>query len=152
MRIDFLSALDDLERERGIQKEILLDALKQALIAAYKKNYHTAQNVTVHMDEKTGEIRVLSQKTVVETVEDPRLEVSLERARAINPRLGIGDILEEEVTPKDFGRVAAQTAKQVVTQRLREAERGIIYETYVDREAELVTGLISRIDGRNAYV
>lgn len=152
MRIDFLSALDDLERERGIQKEILLDALKQALIAAYKKNYHTAQNVTVHMDEKTGEIRVLSQKTVVETVEDPRLEVSLERARSINPRLGIGDILEEEVTPKDFGRVAAQTAKQVVTQRLREAERGIIYETYVDREDELVTGLISRIDGRYAYV
>ncbi|MBE3593755.1 MAG: transcription termination/antitermination protein NusA [Candidatus Carbobacillus altaicus] len=152
MRIDFLSALDELERERGIQKNVLLDALKQALIAAYKKNYHTAQNVTVHIDEKTGDIRVLSQKTVVEEVGDPRLEVNLERARGINPRLGVGDILEEEVTPKDFGRVAAQTAKQVVTQRLREAERGLIYETYVDREAELVTGLISRIDGRNAYV
>ncbi|MBE3596053.1 MAG: transcription termination/antitermination protein NusA [Hydrogenibacillus sp.] len=152
MRVDFMSAIHDLEREKGIDKEVLLEAISQALIAAYKKNYNTAQNVRVEIDEQSGAIRVLAQKTVVETVEDPRLQIDLDAARKINPRVGPGDVVEHEVTPKDFGRVAAQTAKNVVTQRIREVERGMIYQEYVDREAELVIGTVQRIDAKNVYV
>ncbi|CAM3389215.1 transcription termination factor NusA [Hydrogenibacillus schlegelii] len=152
MRVDFLSAIEDLEREKGIDKAVLIEAIKQALIAAYKKNYNTAQNVRVEIDEATGRIRVLAQKTVVEAVEDPRLEIDLDSARRIHPAAGVGDVIEEEVTPKDFGRVAAQTAKNVVTQRIREVERGLIYQEYAERETELIIGLVQRIDGKNVYV
>ncbi|MBE3562585.1 MAG: transcription termination/antitermination protein NusA [Hydrogenibacillus schlegelii] len=152
MRVDFMSAIEDLEREKGIDKAVLIEAIKQALIAAYKKNYNTAQNVRVEIDEATGRIRVLAQKTVVEAVEDPRLEIDLDSARRIHPAAGVGDIIEEEVTPKDFGRVAAQTAKNVVTQRIREVERGLIYQEYAERETELIIGLVQRIDGKNVYV
>src|SRR5690606_23366766 len=93
-----------------------------------------------------------SRKDVVEEVEDDRLEIALEDAKFINAAYEIGDVVEEEVTPRNFGRIAAQTAKQVVTQRVREAERGLIYEEYVDREDDIVTGVIERMDARNLYV
>ncbi|MBE3553992.1 MAG: transcription termination/antitermination protein NusA [Thermicanus sp.] len=152
MRIDFMSALAELEKEKGIGKEVLIEAMKQALIAAYKKNYNSAQNVQVEVNEETGDVSVYARKKVVEEVTDPRLEISLETAREINPHYQVDDTLDIEVTPRDFGRIAAQTAKQVVTQRIREAERGIIFKEYVDREEELILGTVQRFDGKNIYV
>jgi len=152
MRIDFIGALDELEKEKGISKEILIDAIKQALISAYKKNFNSAQNVRVDVDEQTGEVKVFARKTVVEEVIDPRLEISLEAAREIDPGYAIDDIVELEVTPRDFGRIAAQNAKQVVTQRIREAERGVIYKEFIDREEDLITGMIQRMDSKYFYV
>ncbi len=152
MKAEILEALEDLAREKGISKEVLIEALEAALISAYRRNFGSAQNVRVHFDPDTGEYKVYAQKEIVEEVEDPRLQASLEEARAKNPALGLGDILEVEVTPRDFGRIAAQTAKQVVVQRIREAERGMIYEEYSSREGDIVTGLVLRQDAKSRAV
>jgi len=152
MKAEILEALDDLVRERGIAKEVLIEAIEAALISAYRRNFGSIQNVRVHFDPKTGDYRVYAQKEIVEVVEDPRQQATLEEARAKNPGLGMGDILEVEVTPRDFGRIAAQTAKQVVVQRIREAERGLIYEEYSSREGDIVTGLVLRQDLKNKAV
>jgi transcription termination/antitermination protein NusA len=152
MSMEFIEALSEIEREKGISKEILLEAIEAALISSYKRNFNTAQNVRVDMNRTTGQIKVYARKTVVEDVLDPRLEISMEAARAINPHYQIEDIAEIEVTPRDFGRIAAQTAKQVVTQRIREAERGLIYHAFVDKEQDIVTGIVQRMDLRNLYV
>jgi len=149
---EFIEALTQLEKDKGISKDILIEAIEAALISGYKKNFHSAQNVRVDVDRTTGEVKVLARKTVVEEIVDHRLEISLEAAQQMNPNYQIGDIIEMEVTPKDFGRIAAQTAKQVVTQRIREAERGIIYEKYIDREEDIVTGLVQRNDQRYIYI
>ncbi|MFZ5818081.1 MAG: transcription termination factor NusA [Bacillota bacterium] len=146
MKAEILEALEDLVREKGISKEVLIEAIEAALISAYRRNFGSAQNVRVFFDPKTGDYRVYAQKEIVESVEDPRLQVTLEEARAKNPGLNLGEIFEVEVTPRDFGRIAAQTAKQVVVQRIREAERGMIYEEYSSREGEIVTGLVQRQD------
>ena len=114
--------------------------LKRPLVTAYKRNFNQAQNVRVDLNLEKGTMQVYSRKDVVEDVEDERLQISLEDAIAVNPAYELGDIVEEEVTPRDFGRIAAQTAKQVVTQRVREAERGLIYDEYVDREDDIVNG------------
>lgn len=152
MSSDLLEALVALERDKGIKKDIILDALEAALISAYKRNFNQAQNVRVDLNESTGQFKVLSQKEIVEEVEDPRLQLSLEDAKKINPQYEIGDIFEEEVTPRNFGRIAAQTAKQVVTQRVREAERGVIYNEFIDREEDIMTGIVQRQDHRFIYV
>jgi N utilization substance protein A len=152
MKAEILEALDDLVREKGISKEILIEAIEAALISAYRRNFGSAQNVRVFFDPKTGEYRVYAQKEIVEQVEDPRLQASVEEARAKNPSLKLGEILEVEVTPRDFGRIAAQTAKQVVVQRIREAERGMIYEEYSSREGEIVTGIVQRQDPKTRAV
>lgn len=152
MRIDFMGALTELEKEKGISKDILIDAIKQALISAYKRNFNSAQNVRVDVDEKTGEVRVYARKDVVDEVIDPRLEISLEAAKEIDPGYILNDIVEIEVTPRDFGRIAAQTAKQVVTQRIREAERGVIYKEFIDREEDLIVGTVQRVDAKHLYV
>jgi N utilization substance protein A len=149
---EFFEALEDLERERGIAKDVLLDAIEAALVSAYKRNFNSAQNVRVVINRTSGTPRVLAQKTVIEEVTDDRLEISLEDARKISPTLQLGDICEEEVTPRDFGRIAAQNAKQVVVQRIREAERGIIYDEFLNRESDIVTGVVHRIEGRNALI
>lgn len=150
MKAEILEALDDLVREKGITREVLIEAIEAALISAYRRNFGSAQNVRVHFDPRTGDYRVYAQKEIVEVVEDHRLQASLEEARVKNPSLGLGDILEVEVTPRDFGRIAAQTAKQVVVQRIREAERGMIYEEYSSREGDIVTGLVLRQDSKKA--
>lgn len=152
MNTDFIEALSEIEREKGISKEVLLEAIEAALISSYKRNFNTAQNVRVDINRLTGVIRVFARKTVVDEVLDPRLEISLYAAREINPNFTIDDIVEIEVTPRDFGRIAAQTAKQVVTQRIREAERGLIYSAFVDKEEDIVTGIVQRVDTRNLYV
>jgi N utilization substance protein A len=152
MKAEILEALEDLAREKGIAKDVLFEALEAALISAYRRNFGSAQNVRVHIDPKTGDYKVYAQKEIVEVVEDPRLQATLDEARVKNPGLGLGDILEVEVTPRDFGRIAAQTAKQVVVQRIREAERGIIFEEYSSREGDIVTGLVLRQDPKNKAV
>ncbi len=152
MNKDFIEALYQVGKEKGIDKEVLIDAIEAALISGYKRNFHSAQNVRVDINRETGVIKVYARKTVVEEVVDPRFEISLEAARQTNPNYHIDDIVEIEVTPKDFGRIAAQTAKQVVTQRIREAERGIIFEAFVDKEEDIVTGIVQRQDQRYIYI
>ncbi|MHB1683436.1 MAG: transcription termination factor NusA [Bacilli bacterium] len=152
MNADFIEALDQLERERGISSAVLIEAIEAALISAYKRNFSSAQNVRVEIDRLSGNILVFARKTVVESSQDPRLEISLDAAMEMNPNYRLGDIVELEVTPREFGRIAAQTAKQVVTQRIREAERGIIYTAYADLEEDIVSGVIARQDGRYSYV
>lgn len=152
MNVDFLEALDQLAREKGIDKEVLLEAIEAALISGYKRNFNSAANVRVDIHRDTGEVRVFARKSVTEEPEDTRLEISLDAARDMNPSYQVGDIVEIEVTPRDFGRIAAQTAKQVVTQRIREAERSVIYGKFVDREEEVVTGIVQRVDSRVAYI
>ncbi|WP_088105129.1 transcription termination factor NusA [Halalkalibacter urbisdiaboli] len=152
MNSEFMDALATLEREKGIGKEVIIEAIEAALISGYKRNFNQAQNVRVDVNRENGSIRVFARKTVVEEVFDARLEISLEEAKHINPNYEVDDIIEIEVTPKDFGRIAAQTAKQVVTQRVREAERGIIYSDFIDREEDIMTGIVQRQDHRFIYV
>ncbi|MDT3699391.1 MAG: transcription termination factor NusA [Thermincola sp.] len=152
MNTEFIEALEELEREKGIAMDVLLEALEAALISAYKRNFGSLQNVRVSIDRMSGEIKVYARKAIVEEVEDDRSEASLQAARQKDPRYELGDILEVEVTPRDFGRIAAQTAKQVVVQRIREAERGIIYEEFSNREGDIVTGIVQRQDQKNIYI
>ncbi|NGP44092.1 transcription termination/antitermination protein NusA [Bacillaceae bacterium SIJ1] len=152
MSSELLDALTVLEKEKGISKDILLEAIEAALISAYKRNFNQAQNVRVDLNEQTGAMKVFARKEIVENVEDPRLEVSLDEARRISPHYEVEDVIELEVTPKDFGRIAAQTAKQVVTQRVREAERGVIFNEFIDREEDIMTGIVQRKDPRFVYV
>jgi len=152
MKGKFLQALKDLEKEKGLDMEILLQAIEAALISAYRKRFGSSQNVRVEINRETGEIKVYSLKKVVEKVTDPRLEISLEEARKLNANYELGDMVEEEVTPRDFGRIAAQTAKQVVMQRIREAERDLLYEEYVSKENDIVTGTVQRVEGKNVFV
>lgn len=149
---ELLDALDALEKQKGISRDVLVEAIEAALVTAYKRNFNQAQNVRVDLNIDNGTMLVYSRKDVVEEVEDERLHISLEDAKAVNPVYELGDVVEEEVTPRDFGRIAAQTAKQVVTQRVREAERGLIFEEYVDRADDIVNGIVERTDARNLYV
>jgi N utilization substance protein A len=152
MSMEFIEAMNELEREKGISKDVLFEAIEAALISSYKRNFNAAQNVRVDMNRNTGVIKVFARKLIVEEVLDARTEISLPAAREINPHFQLEDIAELEVTPRDFGRIAAQTAKQVVTQRIREAERGLIYNAFIDKEDDIVTGLVQRQDMRNIYV
>ena len=147
-----LEAFATLEKTKGIKQDVIVDAIKAALVAAYKKNYNQAQNVEVDFDERKGDFKVMAVKTVVDEVQDDRLEVSLKDALAINRAYEVGDEIRFEVTPKNFGRIAAQTAKQVIMQRLREAERNHIIDEYSQYEDELVTGTVERRDNRFVYV
>ena len=152
MNTEFMEALSDLEHDKGIKKDILLEAIETALISAYKRHFGTDQNARVEIDGDTGEIKVFAIKNVVDEVEDGETEISVADARAINEKYEAGDVLETEVTPRDFGRIAAQTAKQVVVQRIREAERGIIYDQYSEKENEVLTAIVHRIERGNVYV
>ncbi|MFZ5642396.1 MAG: transcription termination factor NusA [Bacillota bacterium] len=152
MNTEFLDALNDLEKEKGIAVGVLLEAIEAALLSAYKRNFGSLQNARVSIDRDTGEFKVYSQRTVVDEVTDPRLEISLAEAREIDPRYELDEIVENEVTPRNFGRIAAQTAKQVVVQRIREAERNIIYEEFANREGDIVTGVIQRVEQKNVYI
>jgi N utilization substance protein A len=152
MNIDFLEALKDLEKEKGITVDVLLEAIEAALLSAYKRNFGSLQNARVHIDRETGDFKVFTQQTIKDQVEDIRQEITLEDAQKINPNYELGDIVETEVTPRNFGRIAAQTAKQVVVQRIREAERNIIFEEFANREGDIVTGVVQRIEQKNVYI
>lgn len=152
MNHEFMDALEQVEREKGISKEILLDAIETALASAYKRDQKVAQSIEVRIDPDTGAFRVYTHKTVVEEVEDDKNEISLEDAQKINPIYELGDLVEFEIFPKEFGRIAAQTAKQVVVQRIREAERSIIYDEFVNRVGDLITGIIQRFEQKNIFI
>ena len=144
---ELIMAIEELEKERGINKEYLLESLEAALVTAYKKNFDSAENVKVTMDAKTGNIRVFSLKQVVENVEDDMLEISLEDAKKEEKNVELGDTIELEIIPRDFGRIAAQTAKQVIVQKIREAERNMVFTEYNDRKGEIVSGIIQKAEG-----
>lgn len=152
MNAEFMQAFEELGKEKGIAPEILFDAIEAALISAYKRNFGSAQNVRVSLDRITGEIHVFARKIVVTELTEQHLEVSLAEAKEIDPRYEENDIIEIEVTPKDFGRIAAQTAKQVVVQRIREAERGIIFDEFSNRESDILTGIVQRIEQKNVFI
>ena len=139
---ELVIAMEELEKERGIKKEYLLESLESALVTAYKKNFDSADNVKVEINHETGEIHIYSTKTVVEAVKDPCFEISQDDARKISKKLEIGDSVDVEIVPKNFGRIAAQTAKQVVVQKIREVERELIYNEFNNIKGEIVTGII----------
>ncbi|GAF41213.1 transcription termination factor NusA [Agrilactobacillus composti DSM 18527 = JCM 14202] len=152
MSKEMIEALDALEKEKGVKKEIVIEALEAALVSAYKRNYGQAQNVEVDFDDKKGDIHVYAVKEVTDEVFDSRLEVGLDEALKMNKGYELGDQIKFEVTPKDFGRIAAQTAKQVIMQRVREAERSIVYDEYSQYENEIMQGVVERRDNRFIYV
>lgn len=156
MNQEFIGALKEIVKDKGISEDLLFVTIEDALVAAYKKNYagptSSAQNVKVTIDRENGEIHVYSQKIVVEEVFDEVTEIGLEEAREIKPTYDLDDVVDFEVTPKNFGRVAAQLAKGVVTQRIREAERNIIYGEYKEKEYDIITGTVLREDKGNVFV
>ncbi|SDL61290.1 transcription termination factor NusA [Halarsenatibacter silvermanii] len=152
MNFDFLQALDDIEQEKDIPKEILIDALETALESAYKKDYGSKENVHVEVDTDRGEVKVYSRRRVVEEVDNENFEIDMERAQEIDSEVEIEDVIDVEITPADFGRIAAQTAKQVIMQRIREAERDVIYEHYKEKEGEFITGTIQRFQNDHILI
>jgi len=156
MNQEFIGALKEIVKDKGISEDLLFTTIEDALVAAYKKNYagptSSAQNVKVTIDRESGEIHVYSQKIVVEEVFDNVTEIGLEEAQEIKPTYDLDDVVDFEVTPKNFGRVAAQLAKGVVTQRIREAERSIIYNEYKEKEYDIITGTVLREDKGNVFV
>ena len=143
---ELILALEELEKEKGIKKEYLLEAIETALVTAYKRNFDSLENVRVEMDHQTGATHVYAIKEVMEKANDEDTEISLKEAQKINPDLKEGDTVETEIVPRDFGRIAAQTAKQVIIQKLREVEREIVYNEFNERKGEIVSGLIQKAD------
>ncbi len=143
---------DDIEKEKGIRKDVIIDALSNALISAYKKNYGAVEDVRVDINEKTNAINIFAKKTVVENVENREQEISIEEAKKISGVYEIGDIVEFECTPQDFGRIAAQTARNVVLQRIREAERERMFDEYSDRQNDIMTAVVRHIEKRNVML
>ncbi len=143
---ELILALEELEKEKGIKKDYLLESIETALVTAYKRNFDSLENVKVQMDQKTGATHVYSLKEVVKRVMDQETQINVKEAQKINPDFKEGDTVETEIVPRDFGRIAAQTAKQVIIQKLREAEREIIYTEFNDRKGEIVSGLVQKAD------
>lgn len=143
---ELILALEELEKEKGIQKSYVIEALETALVTAYKRNFDALENVKVDVDHETGATHVYSIKEVMEKANDDALEISLEEAHKINKDLKLGDQVEIEIVPKDFGRIAAQTAKQVIIQKLREVERDLVFSEFNDRKGEIVSGIIQKAD------
>lgn len=152
MSNELIEALDAIEQERGIDKEVLIEAIEVALISVYKKNYDPNPNIKINFDRETGDINVFGSKTVVEEIYDEASEITLDEAKKIKADVEIGDSVDYKITPKSFGRIASQMAKQVVIQRIREAERGIIYDEYIEKENEVLTGTVQRIERNTAFI
>ncbi len=152
MSVELFHALEQLEKERGIEKDILIEAIESALISAYKKNFGTSQNVKVNIDRSSGDVKVYAQKEVVDEPISDFTEVAYEIAQKIKPGCEMSDIIEVEITPKRFGRIAAQTAKQVVMQKIRDAEKNIIYDMYAEKVDDIVSGVIGRFEKRNVII
>jgi len=147
---EFFAAINDIEKERGIPKAYMLEKITQALVAAYKRDHEgITDNVVVDADEEKGEVRMFVKKDVVETVDNPHTEMSLQDAQQALPRAQLGDVLRIEIKPKNFGRIAAQTARQVIIQGMREAERGMVFDEFSAKEHEILTGTVSRVDPRS---
>ncbi|MCI8539732.1 MAG: transcription termination/antitermination protein NusA [Oscillospiraceae bacterium] len=146
---EFFLALDQIEKEKGIKKEYMLEKITQALVSAYKRDHEGAgDNITVLTDEAKGAIRMIIKRDVVETVDDPNTEISLEEAREVLPNVQLGDVVSREIKTKNFGRIAAQTARQVIIQGIREAERGMVFDEFTSKTQEILTGVVTRVDPR----
>jgi len=152
MNQEFIRALDVIQKEKSIDKEELIQAIEAAITTAYKKNYGNAHNVEINVDRETGDIQVFALKEIVEVPENDHSQISLEKAREVDSNYAIGDFFRKEVRPRDFGRIAAQNAKQLIIQRIKEAERNIIYDDYLKRQDEVMTGIIKRIEKGIVYV
>ena len=152
MNKEFIIALEELEKTKNVDKRIILEALEKALVKSYQKNYDNNENVDVSIDEETGEIEVYSLKNVVEEVNEPIAEISNTKAKEIDPKLDLGDICRVKIAPKNFGRVAAQTARNIVIQKIRDAQRDSVYSEYLDRTNEIITGVVQREDKFNVYI
>ena len=147
---ELIIAMEDLEKERGISKDYLLESIETALVTAYKRNFDTDENVKVAMDDETGEVHVYAEKDVVENaedVEDVNIQITLDDARQIDSKLQVGDKALVEIVPKNFGRIAAGTAKQVIVQKIREASRNFLFDEFNERKGEIVSGLIQKAEG-----
>jgi len=152
MNKDLIYVIEQIGREKGIGKEVLFEAVESALLSASKKTMGVADNVRMELDRQTGALRVYARKKVVEVVSDKKLEISLEEARRLNQEAELDDELEMELPPQEFGRIAAQTAKQVILQRVRDAERDAIYGEFADREGKIARGIVHRVEKRNVIV
>lgn len=152
MNKELLNAIAFLSKEKGVSTDVICDSLEAVLITAYKKEPEANPIADVELNRETGDYRIVAAQTVVDEVENPHTEISLEDARKINPEYEVGDVVNVDVTPNNFGRIAAQAAKQVMIQRLREAERNIVYDEFYNRTDDIITGLIQRIENRNVYV
>lgn len=152
MNKELLNAIAFLSKEKGVSTNVICDSLEAVLITAYKKEPEANPIADVELNRETGDYRIVAAQTVVDEVENPHTEISLEDARKINPEYEVGDVVNVDVTPDNFGRIAAQAAKQVMIQRLREAERNIVYDEFYNRTDDIITGLIQRIENRNVYV
>jgi len=154
MNINLAKVLDEIEKEKGISKDILIEAIESAIISAYKKNYsNNIDDIKIDISKDTGEIKVFTRKTIVQKVSEPLNEISIDDLPISDKEnYNIEDTILIETTPKEFGRIAAQTAKQVIVQKIREAERNVIYEKYIDKERDIVTGVVQRIEHRNIII
>jgi N utilization substance protein A len=152
MNRELLVVVEQIGREKGIDKEVLFEALETALLSASRKTPHAVDNIRMHIDRSTGVLKVYQRKRVVEEVDDPKIEISLTDAKALNPEAELDDELEQELPPQEFGRIQAQTAKQVILQRVREAEREGIYSEFIGKEGQIVRGLVHRIEKRNVIM
>lgn len=152
MNKELLNAITYLSKEKGVSIDVICDSLEAVLITAYKKEPDANPTAEVELNRSTGDYKIIAAKTVVEEVENQHTEISLEAAREINKEYEPGDIIQRDVTPKNFGRIAAQSAKQVMIQRLREAERSIVYDEFSNRTDDIITGIIQRIENKNVYV
>lgn len=155
MNVEFIEAVKQIEKEKGIDPEVIYQAITESLLAYYKKNLAktvNTNNITVTMNRDTGKLSVFEKRTVVEEVTDEKNEIPLEKAREISHLYQVGDVAELDITPKDFGRVAAQAVKNSVIQKVREAERDIIYEEFIGKEGDIVTGIVQRIDNKSVFV
>lgn len=150
--LDLIDALNQISREKGIDKEVIYEAIETSLVSACKKNFGTSQNIKVIIDRESGDVKVFAQKEVVDEPEDENLQISLEQAKRINVKYELGDVVDIVVTPKNFGRISAQTAKQVVVQKFREAERDILFNEYITKEKDVITGIVQRREHKNVYI
>ena len=150
---EFFAAIAQIEQEKGIQKGYMMEKISQALVSAYRRDHEgVGDNITVEANEESGEVHMYIKKDVVETVDNPATEMSLEEARLSLPRAELGDVIRIEIKPKNFGRIAAQTARQVIIQGIREAEQGMIFDEFTSKEHEILTGVVTRVDPRNGSV
>ena len=152
MSQELIQAVMVLTKEKGFAPEVIFESLEAALLQAYRKEPTSNPDAYVELNRETGEYKVMAKKQVVEIVVAPEIEISLDEARQKDMRFEVGDVVEVDVTPANFGRSAAHTAKQMLIQRLKEAERSVVYEEYFSREGDIMTGIIERVEGKNVYI
>ena len=152
MNTELLEALDILEKEKNISKDVMMEAIENSLLSACKNHFGTSDNIKIIMDRNTCDYSVYAEREVVEEVFDPAIEISLEDAEKINPALHIGDIAQVELHSKEFGRIATQNAKNLILQKIREEERKAVFDQYFEKEKDIVTGIVQRYIGKNISV